>query len=87
MGNLDRSLPCFLPIEAPFSVLALTLITKQACLAEAVEIAFGTLFLVNERGDRLFEADITKRRADIFRSPRNDGILVPLLAALNTLNT
>lgn len=60
-GNLDGWLACFLPIKAPFSVFASTLITIQACLAEAVEIAFGQLFLVNERADRLFEAAITKR--------------------------
>jgi hypothetical protein len=59
--NLDRWLVCFLPVKAPFSVFASTLITIQACLAKAVEIAFGQLFLVNERADGLFEADITKR--------------------------
>jgi hypothetical protein len=71
------------PRKAQFSIFTRKLIAVDACFAKAVEVAFFKLFPMNDMGNELRKAGMTKRGGEIIRPPGNDGIFFPLIAAFD----
>ena len=77
----------FFHAEAPLSILAFKLVAISTGFGEAVKVAFFQLSFANDGGDSFYEAGITQGRTDIIGPPGHLGILMPLNATLDTLNT